>query len=72
MRILRIISVENLKSLYYMFNNDVALSNINVSFLSDKENYFINYINESRIGNKKDAVLKVYDDNFTNNLSRMS
>ena len=55
-----------------MFNNDVALSNINVSFLSDKENYFINYINESRIGNKKDAILKVYDDNFTNNLSRMS
>ena len=55
-----------------MFNNDVTLSNINVSFLTDKENGFINYINERRTGNKKDAILKVYDDNFTNNLRRTS
>ena len=66
------ISMDYIKKLYYMFNNDVSLSNINVSFLSDKENDFINYINESRTGNKKDAILKVYDDNFTNNLGRMS
>lgn len=66
------ISMDYIKKLYYMFNNDVSLSNINVSFLTDKENDFINYINESRTGNKKDAILKVYDDNFTNNLGRMS
>ena len=64
--------MDYIKKLYYMFNNDVSLSNINVSFLTDKENDFINYINESRTGNKKDAILKVYDDNFTNNLGRMS
>lgn len=64
--------MDYIKKLYYLFNNDASLSNINVSFLTDKENDFINYINESRIGNKKDAILKVYDDNFTNNLGRMS
>lgn len=64
------VSLDYLKQLYYMFNNDMILSNINISFLNDKENSFINYINESRVGNKKDAILKVYDDYFTNNLRR--
>lgn len=64
------VDTDYLKELYYMYNNEITINDINISFLSDTENSFINYINESRIGNKKDAILKVYDDNFTSNLSR--
>ncbi len=59
-----------IKELYYMFNKDVTLNNINISFLSNAENEYFNYINESRTGNKKDAILKVYSDNYQVNQER--
>ena len=60
------LDVESLKELYYLYNENYHLESINVSFLSNEENAFLNYISETRTGNKKDAILKVYDDEYLN------
>jgi hypothetical protein len=52
-----------IKELYVNFNS-MDFTDIDVSFLSDTENNYLNYIVSTRTGNKKDAILKVYSDNY--------
>ena len=58
------ISIEEIKHLYYLYNANYSQEGVDVSFLSDKENTYLKYIVTSRTGNKKDAILKIYEDNY--------
>lgn len=58
------VSTDYLKELYYMYNNEINIENVSISFLTNEENEFLNYINESRCGNKKDSIVSVYENNF--------
>lgn len=60
----------DVKELYYAYNANVEITNVDIPWLSAKENAYLEYINASRIGNKKEAIFKVYEDNLTNAVNR--
>lgn len=59
-----------IKELYYAYNEEVEIKDVNISWLSEEENAYLEYINESRVGNKKEAIFKVYEDGLTKDVNR--
>lgn len=59
-----------IKELYYAYNKEVEITNISIPWLSNDENEYLNYINESRAGNKRDAIFKYYEEKINPNMSR--
>jgi len=58
------IDLEELKELYYLFNNNYTISEVKCSFLTEEENLYFSNISASRAGDKKDAIFKVYNDYY--------
>lgn len=64
------VEIEYLQNLYYLYNRDIEIKDISISWLDEDSNAYLNYINNSRVGNKKDAIFKIYDTMFTNNYAK--
>ena len=64
------VSLDYVKELYYAYNNEVNITDVNISWLTSAENEYLEYINESRVGNKKEAIFKVYEDNYEKGVNR--
>ena len=62
------VDLSYIKELYYAYNNEIDTKEVKISWLSEDENEFYNYINNTRA--KKDAIIKVYDDHYGNDLAR--
>ena len=62
--------LDYLQNLYYIYNRDVKIENISIPWLNENINDYLNYINISREGNKRDAIFKIYDTMFTNNFAK--
>lgn len=58
------VELDYIKELYYAYNNEIEITNVNITWLTNDENAYLEYINTSRAGNKKDAIFKVYEQNF--------
>lgn len=65
------VDLKYIKGLYYAYNNEVEITEVNIPWLSSEQNSYLEYINESRVGNKKDAILKVYEDNYENSVNKL-
>ena len=64
------VNLNYIKELYYAYNKEVEIVDVNISWLTSDENAYLEYINTSRVGNKKDAIFKVYEDNFGLSVNR--
>ena len=58
------VELDYIKELYYAYNNEIEITDVNIPWLTSDENAYLEYVNSSRVGNKKDAIFKVYEDNF--------